>query len=132
MNNLLFYLGFAWLVSLLICLPPILGWRPIRKPGECAVSTEVGYVIYSACGSFYIPVIILCIVYWRIYTITKHHSRQRLKETQRTDQTLCQLAAATHAHVTSGANGNSTTALMSQANGNKVSGTPAEIMVSIL
>ena len=32
------------------------------------------------------------IVYWRIYTITKHHSRQRLKDTQRMDETLCQIA----------------------------------------
>jgi hypothetical protein len=93
-------IAVAWLVSLAICLPPILGWRPTREPGKCAVSTELGYVIYSACGSFFIPVIILVIVYWRIYTITKHHSRQRLKEVQRTDQTLCQLAAATHGKYT--------------------------------
>ncbi|TMS36600.1 hypothetical protein L596_003730 [Steinernema carpocapsae] len=87
-------IGVSWLVSLLICLPPILGWRPQRAPGECAVSTDVGYVIYSALGSFYIPVIILVIVYARIFSITKQHSRQRLKETERTDKTLCQLAAA--------------------------------------
>lgn len=54
-------------------------------------------VLYSSLGSFYIPVIILVIVYWRIYNITKHHSRQRLKETERTDKTLCQMAAATRA-----------------------------------
>ncbi|KAK0397016.1 hypothetical protein QR680_001943 [Steinernema hermaphroditum] len=87
-------IGVSWLVSLLICLPPILGWRPQRAPGECAVSTDVGYVLYSALGSFYIPVIILVIVYARIFSITKQHSRQRLKETERTDKTLCQLAAA--------------------------------------
>lgn len=28
-----------------------------------------------------------------IVVITKHHSRQRLKDTQRTDETLCQLTA---------------------------------------
>lgn len=28
-------IGVAWLVSLLICLPPILGWRPNREPGKC-------------------------------------------------------------------------------------------------
>ncbi|KAI6176576.1 Octopamine receptor [Aphelenchoides bicaudatus] len=116
-------IGVAWIVSLIICLPPIFGWRPNRDPGKCTVSDEIGYVIYSASGSFFIPVIVLVIVYWRIYTITKHHSRQRLKETQRTDQTLCQLAAATHAHVTANSNGMSSTAAMlsSHANGNKVS-----------
>lgn len=58
-------IAVAWLVSLVICLPPLFGWRPNRKPGECTVSSELGYVIYSACGSFFIPVIVLVIVYWR-------------------------------------------------------------------
>uniref|UniRef100_A0AC34G991 G-protein coupled receptors family 1 profile domain-containing protein n=1 Tax=Panagrolaimus sp. ES5 TaxID=591445 RepID=A0AC34G991_9BILA len=87
-------IGVAWSVSLLICMPPILGWRQPKASGECSVSNELGYVLYSSLGSFYIPVIILMMVYWRIFAITKHHSRQRLKETERTDKTLCQMAAA--------------------------------------
>ncbi|KAI6214696.1 Octopamine receptor [Aphelenchoides besseyi] len=123
-------IGSAWLISLLICLPPIFGWRPIREPGKCTVSDELGYVIYSSSGSFFIPVIILIIVYWRIYMITKNHSRQRLKETQRTDQTLCQLAAATHAHVTQNNNGVNS-AMLNHANGNKVSGkTTPSLMIN--
>uniref|UniRef100_A0A914C292 G-protein coupled receptors family 1 profile domain-containing protein n=1 Tax=Acrobeloides nanus TaxID=290746 RepID=A0A914C292_9BILA len=96
-TRMLVMIGVAWVVSLSICMPPLLGWRAQRAPGECTVSNDIGYVLYSSLGSFYIPVIILVIVYWRIFTITKHHSRQRLKETERTDKTLCQLAAATRA-----------------------------------
>ncbi|KAK6061667.1 7 transmembrane receptor [Cooperia oncophora] len=92
-TRMFIYIGVAWLVSLLICLPPIFGWRPERRPGECAVSTDVGYVLYSSLGSFYIPVIILILVYARIYAITIKHSRQRLKETERRDQTLSLLTA---------------------------------------
>jgi hypothetical protein len=33
-------------------------------------------------------VAILMAVYWRIYEITKHHSRQRLTDTQRMDKIL--------------------------------------------
>lgn len=101
----------SWVVSLLICLPPIFGWRPERRPGECAVSTDIGpnshpfhlwssvtaahsgYVLYSSLGSFYIPVIILVCVYAKIYSITIKHSRQRLKETERRDHTLSLLSA---------------------------------------
>uniref|UniRef100_A0A0M3JZH7 G_PROTEIN_RECEP_F1_2 domain-containing protein n=1 Tax=Anisakis simplex TaxID=6269 RepID=A0A0M3JZH7_ANISI len=86
-------IGTAWLLSLLICLPPILGWRPRRAPGECSVSTDIGYVLYSSLGSFYIPVVLLVIVYARIFIITKRHSRQRIKETERLGKTLCELAA---------------------------------------
>ncbi|CAJ0947263.1 unnamed protein product, partial [Mesorhabditis belari] len=86
-------IAISWLVSLLICLPPILGWRPERKPGECSLSTDIGYVLYSAMGSFYIPVIVLICVYAKIYSITIRHSRQRLKETERRDKTLVRLTA---------------------------------------
>uniref|UniRef100_A0A915DHX8 G-protein coupled receptors family 1 profile domain-containing protein n=1 Tax=Ditylenchus dipsaci TaxID=166011 RepID=A0A915DHX8_9BILA len=89
-------IGVAWLLSLLICFPPLLGWKPHRKTGECAVSQDLGYVLYSSLGSFYIPVGILVMVYWRIFVITKHHSRQRMKDTQRTDETLCQMTSQVH------------------------------------
>ncbi|VDM78667.1 unnamed protein product [Strongylus vulgaris] len=92
-TRMFIYIGVAWIVSLLICLPPIFGWRPERRPGECAVSTDIGYVLYSSLGSFYIPVIILVIVYAKIYSITIKHSRQRLKETERRDNTLNLLTA---------------------------------------
>ncbi|VDL78840.1 unnamed protein product [Nippostrongylus brasiliensis] len=113
-KRMFIYIGVSWIVSLLICLPPIFGWRPERRPGECAVSTDIGrehfrnsleeffsytmilitgYVLYSSLGSFYIPVIILVIVYAKIYSITIKHSRQRLKETERRDHTLSVLTA---------------------------------------
>ncbi|CAJ0575075.1 unnamed protein product, partial [Mesorhabditis spiculigera] len=92
-HRMMTMIAISWLVSLLICLPPILGWRPERKPGECSLSTDIGYVLYSAMGSFYIPVIVLVCVYAKIYSITIKHSRQRLKETERRDKTLVRLTA---------------------------------------
>ncbi|CAD6190595.1 unnamed protein product [Caenorhabditis auriculariae] len=92
-TRMFIYIGVSWIVSLLICLPPIFGWRPERKDGECSVSTDLGYVLYSSLGSFYIPVIILIIVYAKIYSITIRHSRQRLRETERRENTLHMLTA---------------------------------------
>ncbi|KAH7724622.1 TAG-24 protein [Aphelenchoides avenae] len=127
-------IGVAWLVSLLICLPPILGWRPQRRPGECSVSQDLGYVLYSALGSFYIPVIILVMVYWRIYIVTKNHSRQRLRETRRTDQTLCQLAAATRENAIQQQQSNGTVNGHAVASSNKVSddATEKELIINDL
>ena len=34
---------------------------------ECTVTTETGYVLFSAFGSFYLPTLIILCVYWRIY-----------------------------------------------------------------
>ncbi|KAH7701477.1 Protein OCTR-1 a, partial [Aphelenchoides avenae] len=72
-------IGAAWVFSLLISLPPLLGWRPQRKPGECEVSNDLGYVLYSALGSFYIPVIVLITAYWRIATVTRQRTQQQLR-----------------------------------------------------
>uniref|UniRef100_A0AAF5DM80 G_PROTEIN_RECEP_F1_2 domain-containing protein n=2 Tax=Strongyloides stercoralis TaxID=6248 RepID=A0AAF5DM80_STRER len=93
-------IGIAWSVSLIICLPPIFGWKTQRKKESCALSDDVGYVLYSSLGSFFIPVIVLMCVYWKIYNITKHHSRQRIKEHERTDKTLIQFQDSQKTHTT--------------------------------
>ncbi len=84
--------GTAWLVSLCICMPPLFGWNHDRRPNECTLSTDIDYVLYSAAGSFYIPVVVISAVYVRIYCITRRHNQKRMAETQRAHKTLLQLA----------------------------------------
>ena len=38
-----------------------------EAPAVCALTSEPGYVIYSACGSFWVPMIIMVMFYARIY-----------------------------------------------------------------
>lgn len=33
----------------------------------CELTNEAGYVVYSALGSFYIPMLVMLFFYWRIY-----------------------------------------------------------------
>jgi len=49
----------AWLLAVVICCPPLLGWRePGRSVGDvCTLTQDPGYVIYSALGSFYVPLV---------------------------------------------------------------------------
>lgn len=87
-------LGLSWCVSLLICLPPILGWRAEhRQPGDCTVSQDIGYVLYSSLGSFYIPMAVIVTVYARIYVLAKRRNHQRLSASQRIKQTLRRVSA---------------------------------------
>nr|XP_022918265.1 octopamine receptor Oamb [Onthophagus taurus]XP_022918266.1 octopamine receptor Oamb [Onthophagus taurus]XP_022918267.1 octopamine receptor Oamb [Onthophagus taurus] len=72
-----------WFFSFVICFPPLVGWRD-SKAGDrqgtnssktddapcqwkCELTNEVGYVVYSALGSFYIPMFVMLFFYWRIY-----------------------------------------------------------------
>lgn len=71
----------VWVLSLAISSPPLLGWND--WPNEftvgtpCQLTSERGYVVYSSFGSFYIPLIIMTIVYIKIYIATKQRIRRR-------------------------------------------------------
>ncbi|KAL5284016.1 GPROAR1 family protein [Megaselia abdita] len=80
-----------WVLSFVICFPPLVGWkdqkmevenltytrgnhtlyyadkRPHTCPWKCELTNDRGYVLYSALGSFYIPMFVMLFFYWRIY-----------------------------------------------------------------
>lgn len=44
------------------------GWAPNPPcPWTCELTNDAGYVVYSALGSFYIPMFVMLFFYWRIY-----------------------------------------------------------------
>ncbi|XP_067619575.1 alpha-2 adrenergic receptor isoform X2 [Eurosta solidaginis] len=76
-------IAFVWTLSALICIPPLLGWKVKMPEGplpKCALSEDIGYVIYSACGSFYFPSCIMVFVYIRIYFAAKARARRGIKK----------------------------------------------------
>lgn len=76
----------VWLMSALVCIPPLLGWRVSRPPEQfpqCKVSDDIGYVVYSALGSFYIPSCIMVFVYIRIYFAAKARARRGIRKVPR-------------------------------------------------
>ncbi|KAG5678939.1 hypothetical protein PVAND_008558 [Polypedilum vanderplanki] len=81
MERVLILITGVWLLSLLISSPPLLGWNDwpdhfdITTP--CQLTTKKSYVIYSALGSFFIPLIIMTIVYIEIYIATRRRLRER-------------------------------------------------------
>lgn len=42
---------------------------------ECNLTSEPGYIIYSALGSFYIPMCIMTFFYWRIYVAARRTAK---------------------------------------------------------
>nr|CAD7589865.1 unnamed protein product [Timema genevievae] len=79
---LLMILG-VWLLSGLICSPPLVGWNDwpdvFQNDTPCQLTTQQGYVIYSSLGSFYIPLLIMTIVYIEIFIATKRRLRERAR-----------------------------------------------------
>ncbi|XP_026469965.1 octopamine receptor Oamb-like [Ctenocephalides felis] len=66
-----------WVLSFVICFPPLVGWKDKKEsedlidisscPWTCELTNDAGYVVYSALGSFYIPMFVMLFFYWRIY-----------------------------------------------------------------
>lgn len=76
-------IALVWLLSALVCIPPLLGWKrptPAEEYPKCKLSEDIGYVLYSALGSFYIPSCIMVFVYIRIYFAAKARARRGIRK----------------------------------------------------
>jgi len=73
----------VWVLSLVISSPPLIGWNDwpdhFSKDTPCQLTANQGYVIYSSLGSFFIPLIIMTIVYIEIYVATRRRLRERAR-----------------------------------------------------
>ncbi|KAM0736193.1 Alpha-2A adrenergic receptor [Formica fusca] len=79
-------IALVWLLSALVCIPPLLGWKrptPEEEYPKCELSEDIGYVLYSALGSFYIPSCIMVFVYIRIYFAAKARARRGIRKQPR-------------------------------------------------
>ncbi|XP_060938123.1 5-hydroxytryptamine receptor 1B [Limanda limanda] len=59
----------AWVIAISISLPPLF-WRQVKAEEltSCGVNTDhIFYTIYSTFGAFYIPTLLLIVLYGRIY-----------------------------------------------------------------
>nr|QVK45764.1 G protein-coupled receptor [Proales similis] len=64
------FIALIWLGSACISFPAIAYWRSIRTeyiPNACVFPDDIYYLVFSSLVSFYIPLIIMVVVYIRIY-----------------------------------------------------------------
>ena len=76
----------VWFVSAAICIPPLIGWTQPAPDSDwpvCALSEDIGYVLYSSMGSFYIPAFIMVFVYFKIYQAAKALARKNVSKAPR-------------------------------------------------
>uniref|UniRef100_A0A336K1A1 CSON005997 protein n=1 Tax=Culicoides sonorensis TaxID=179676 RepID=A0A336K1A1_CULSO len=80
----------VWVLSLLISSPPLLGWNDwpeeFTPETKCQLTSKKGYVIYSALGSFFIPLVIMTVVYVEIFIATRRRLRERAQAASKINQ----------------------------------------------
>lgn len=83
LNRVLCMIMGVWVISTLISVPPLIGWNDWPETFDvntpCELTSEKGYVIYSASGSFFIPLIIMTVVYIRIFQTARNRIRVKAK-----------------------------------------------------
>ena len=73
-----------WSVSFLVCIAPLLGWKDpgweirVREKRTCLVSQDIGYQIFATASSFYLPLLVILILYWRIFQTARKRIRRRV------------------------------------------------------
>ncbi|MFH4981792.1 hypothetical protein AB6A40_008501 [Gnathostoma spinigerum] len=71
-------IAVVWLLSVCISVPPIIGWNDWSgetQKTRCELTTDKAFVIFSASGSFFFPLVVMVIVYVKIFL----SARQRIR-----------------------------------------------------
>ncbi|XP_067389642.1 alpha-1D adrenergic receptor [Emydura macquarii macquarii] len=70
-------LGLVWLSSMVISIGPLLGWKEAPPPDEsiCSITEEPGYALFSSLFSFYLPLAVILVMYFRIYVVARRTTK---------------------------------------------------------
>nr|QRN45424.1 5-hydroxytryptamine receptor [Carausius morosus] len=78
----------VWTVALVVSLAPQFGWKDpdyldrINLQQRCLVSQDVAYQIFATCSTFYVPLLVILVLYWKIFqTARKRIHRRRQPST---------------------------------------------------
>ncbi|XP_062572599.1 5-hydroxytryptamine receptor 1-like [Saccostrea cucullata] len=69
----------VWMLSVVISIPPLLGWKSERPDYVCFISQNIGYQIYATLLSFYIPLMAMIFVYFRIWRVSSRLAKKEMK-----------------------------------------------------
>ncbi|CAG9532393.1 unnamed protein product [Cercopithifilaria johnstoni] len=94
-HRIFIMLGIIWLLSLLISLAPMFGWkdsdfyRRVMEQHVCLISQQITYQIFSTATAFYIPLCAIISIYYKIMRAAKNRfkrERERRKPAIHSDK----------------------------------------------
>ncbi|KAK7602154.1 hypothetical protein V9T40_009595 [Parthenolecanium corni] len=72
-----------WTVALVVSVAPQFGWKDpgyldrINKEKRCLVSQDIGYQIFATCATFYVPLLAILVLYWKIFQAARRRIHKR-------------------------------------------------------
>uniref|UniRef100_A0AC35TS04 G_PROTEIN_RECEP_F1_2 domain-containing protein n=1 Tax=Rhabditophanes sp. KR3021 TaxID=114890 RepID=A0AC35TS04_9BILA len=81
-------IAVVWIFSLVVSIAPMLGWKDekfssrVLEEHICLISQEISYQVFSTAFAFYIPLIAIIVIYFRIMRAAKKRfKRERDRKT---------------------------------------------------
>ena len=70
-------IALIWAYSVFIAIPPFLGWSDGREhaASQCMISQNVGYTIFSTVGAYYLPLVVMIVMYLKVFRATQQRKR---------------------------------------------------------
>ena len=77
-------ISMIWGIAIIVSLAPLFGWRDpdfedtVNNEKLCIVSQELSYQLFATLTTFYVPLVIILLLYWRIFMTARTRLRKRL------------------------------------------------------
>ncbi|KAI2668276.1 alpha-1D adrenergic receptor-like protein [Labeo rohita] len=67
----------VWVSSMVISIGPLLGWKepPPSDESICRITEEPGYALFSSLFSFYLPLMVILVMYIRVYIVARRTTK---------------------------------------------------------
>jgi len=99
-------IALVWAVALVVSLAPQFGWKDadhlhrINVEQRCLPSQDVAYQIFATCSTFYVPLLVILGLYWKIFQTARSRIQRRRAQrsavAQGTSKPHCQLVITNH------------------------------------
>lgn len=82
------------MVALVVSVAPLFGWKDaefldrVNIQQRCLISQDVSYQVFATCATFYVPLAVILIVYWKIFQTARTRIRKRHMHQQHTHNGL--------------------------------------------
>ncbi|XP_035785206.1 5-hydroxytryptamine receptor-like [Anopheles albimanus] len=72
----------VWFASVIVSLAPQFGWKDPEyleriEQQKCIVSQNIAYQVFATCCTFYVPLFVILVLYWKIYQTARRRIHRR-------------------------------------------------------
>ncbi|XP_054708342.1 5-hydroxytryptamine receptor 2A-like [Uloborus diversus] len=73
----------VWIVAFCVSIAPLIGWKDglheerLLNEKRCLISQDPGYQLFATCATFYVPLVVILLLYWRIFRVARKRIRHK-------------------------------------------------------